>query len=169
LINAKVMVRRTDEGKGMAVEFIEIDDAGRRELRKLLGKEAAEKPLSVENILVPDRRAALRRRSTRTALRIPVMVKWTDPEGNPQEERAETQVVNAHGCLLLLERPVKKGLELTIVNLQSNQTSKARVALVRREESGGKCEIGVELDSPNPRFWGDLYLHVWESSTLPLS
>jgi hypothetical protein len=167
LINAKAMVRRADEGKGMAVEFLEIGAAGRKELRTLLGEESEER-LSVENILVPDRRAARRRRSTRTALRIPVRVEWVDQEGRTQEERTETQVVNAHGCLLLLEQPVKKGLKLTIANLQTKQISKGKVALVRGEQPGGKCEVGVELARPDPKFWGDMYFHVWESSNLQL-
>jgi hypothetical protein len=68
----------------------------------------------------------------------------------------------------LLERPVKKGLKLTIANLQTNQTSRGRVALVRGEQPGGKREVGVELARPDPEFWGDMYFRVWESSTLQL-
>lgn len=79
---------------------------------------------------------------------------------------AGAEVGSSHECLLLLERPVKKELELTIANLQAKQTSRGRVALVPGKGSGEKCVVGVELASPNPKFWGDIYFHLWESSNL---
>ncbi len=38
-ITANVMVRRVEEGRGMAVEFLAMDDADRNRLRKIVGGE----------------------------------------------------------------------------------------------------------------------------------
>ena len=55
--------------------------------------------------------ASQRRRSQRILLTIPV-VSDTPPNGIRFTERAETRLVNAHGALVVLKRPVSFGQKL---------------------------------------------------------
>jgi hypothetical protein len=93
-----------------------------------------------------------RRRSERVILRISVMVLAEDEERKQIQEKAETQVVNAHGGLLQMRSHLHVGQSFLLHNPQSNKEMSCRV--VRIEEQGLEFyNIAFEFDRPAPNFW----------------
>ncbi|HKZ52748.1 MAG TPA: hypothetical protein VJ085_05655 [Candidatus Acidoferrales bacterium] len=103
------------------------------------------------------RKPTQRRRSFRAQLLVPVTVKWR-AKGNLQEEVTNTKTVNAHGCLVLLRAPVYEGLGIELVNLDSNKAGAGRVVWCGSVEPDGRTQVGIELENPDPRFWGEQYV-----------
>jgi hypothetical protein len=108
---------------------------------------------------VPDRRRqpTQRRRSFRAQLLVPVAVKWR-AQGHVQEEITNTRTVNAHGCLVLLRAPVYEGLGIELVNLDSHKAGRGRVVWCASVELDGRTQVGIELENPDPHFWGEQYV-----------
>lgn len=109
---------------------------------------------------VPDRRhtPAPRRRSIRAEYQVPVVVKWVAQDRTAKEETTETKVVNAHGCLLSLKAPVTEGQTVELVNRSTKNARRSRVIFCGRVGADGRTEVAVELDHPDPRFWGERYV-----------
>jgi len=120
---------------------------------------------------VPDRRKAPspRRRSVRAELEVPVVVRLTAKDGSPQEEATHTKVVNAHGCLLLLKAVVVEGLSIELINPDTNEVRRGRVVFCGAVDSAGRTQVGVELEDPDPKFWGQRYVDflLWEACRPP--
>lgn len=116
---------------------------------------------------IPDRRQQpiLRRRSVRAELKVPLVVKWTAPDGSAKQEAAETQVVNGHGCLLLLRGKVAEGMTVDLMHRDTQEVRKGRVVCCPGADPDGRTQVGVELDDPDPKFWGQRYVDylVWEA------
>lgn len=95
------------------------------------------------------------RRSPRTPLRVPVTVSWLLPAGFTREkESTETRVVNAHGALIHLQRPLARDTQVEIIHQQSGHYAYARVAWVGEPvPPKGTVPVGVELAVPNAGFW----------------
>jgi hypothetical protein len=98
-----------------------------------------------------------KRRSIRAELRIPVTLRWKASDGSAVEERTETRVVNAHGCLLLLKAPVFQGQRIDVVNRNTGNAHGGRVVWCGAIEADGRTQVGVELDAPDFQFWGEQY------------
>lgn len=98
-----------------------------------------------------------RRRSPRREIQIPVRVRWIADDGSRREEVTKTQVVNAHGCLLLLRAALWVGTEVELVNLSSQAVRRGKVAWGGEVSSDGRNKVGIELDEPDPHFWGPQY------------
>ena len=93
-----------------------------------------------------------RRRSERVVLRIPVQVVAEDEDRKQIQEKAETQVVNAHGGLLRMRQHLHVGQSFLLNNPQSGSEMSCRV--VRIEEDGMDFyRIAFEFDRPAPNFW----------------
>jgi len=93
-----------------------------------------------------------RRRSERVILRIPVVVLAEDEERRQIQEQAETQVVNAHGGLLLMRAHLHVGQSFLLNNPQNKLEMSCRV--VRTEEHGLEFyNVAFEFDRPAPNFW----------------
>ena len=93
-----------------------------------------------------------RRRSERVVLRIPVHVVAEDEDRKQIQEKAETQVVNAHGGLLQMSQHIHVGQSFLLNNPQSGAEMSCRV--VRIEEDGMDLyRIAFEFDRPAPNFW----------------
>jgi len=103
------------------------------------------------------RQPTQRRRSFRAQLLVPVAVKWR-AQGNLQEEVTNTKTVNAHGCLVLLRAPVYEGLGIELVILDSRRADRGRVVWCGAVEPDGRTQVGIELENPDPRFWGEQYV-----------
>jgi hypothetical protein len=99
----------------------------------------------------PNRLANLRR-SQRVCLSVPVIVTKAEAGKPPIAEEACTQVVSAHGALLILKMTVKFGDVLTIRHKKTLEELTCRVMNFGAEQSGKK-EVGVEFEQPSPRFW----------------
>jgi hypothetical protein len=97
-----------------------------------------------------------RRRSLRAELKVPVVVKWKATDGSSREEMTATEIVNAHGCMLSLKSVVPERLSVEVINRDTNEARKGHVAWCGAV-SGGRNQVGIELDDPDPKFWGQRY------------
>ena len=111
------------------------------------------------------RDAPNRRRSERVVLRIHVTVLAEDEERKQLQEQAETQVVNAHGGLLLMRSHLHVGQSFLLNNPQNKMEMSCRV--VRIEEQGLEFyNIAFEFDRPAPNFWPIVFPPAdWVAST----
>jgi len=93
------------------------------------------------------------RRSTRLPLEVPVLVTSLDPACEFSEE-CTTTLVSAHGCGLVVQRPLARGLPVRLEIVPAKRRTTACVADV--VPLGGTPEtwlLGMELDTPG-NFWG---------------
>lgn len=96
------------------------------------------------------------RRSTRLPLEVPIRVTSRDPKLVFSEE-CTTTLVNAHGCGLITQHSLPRGLSVELEIIKSGRRNTARVADV--VSLGGDPEtwlLGMELDTPG-NFWGIEY------------
>lgn len=98
-----------------------------------------------------------RRRSLRAELKIPIVIRWNTQEGT-REEHTETMVINANGCLVLAKGPASEGLDVDVANEISGEVRKGKVVYCGKMEPEGRTHVGIELYSPNPKFWGSEYV-----------
>ena len=93
-----------------------------------------------------------RRRSERVLLRMTVLLTAEDEERRQIHERAETQVVNAHGGLLRMKRHLHMGQSFLLNNPRNRKEISCRV--VGTEDEGMEFyKIAFEFDRPAPNFW----------------
>ena len=91
------------------------------------------------------------RRSKRVYIAMPVIV--NGQQGTETfEEKASTESVNAHGCMIRLARVVSRGQKLTLTNVKSQEAIECRVAYIGQSE-GGKIQAGIEFNRPAGYFW----------------
>jgi D-sedoheptulose 7-phosphate isomerase len=93
-----------------------------------------------------------RRRSQRVIMRVPVTVSGTSAEGKPFQEETVTAVINAHGCLAVLETPVRLSQILKLHNRATRAELDCRVVHVGKQQ-GGKALAGLEFLRASPTFW----------------
>ncbi len=96
---------------------------------------------------------ANRRRSPRLPLEVTTNAMWTDESGLLRMETGMTQIVSAHGALLLMDQKVTPGVDLEITNLISAATATAQVVCVGSRTEGPGLEVAIELHRPDPNFW----------------
>ena len=92
------------------------------------------------------------RRSQRVCLRLPILVLRERPGNNVAQEETQTLIVNAHGALIQLALTVEMGQLLGIKNRQTMEQLVCRVVHLGSDQLGKK-EVGIEFESPSPRFW----------------
>jgi hypothetical protein len=93
-----------------------------------------------------------RRRSERVVLRMTVLVVAENEDRHQIQEKAETQVVNAHGGLLRMQQHLHVGQSFLLCNSRNSSEMSCRV--VRIEEDGLQFyRIAFEFDRPAPNFW----------------
>jgi hypothetical protein len=81
-----------------------------------------------------------------------VLLVAEDEERKQVQEKAETQVVNAHGGLLRMRQHLHVGQSFLLNNPQKNLEMSCRV--VRTEEDGMDFyRVAFEFDRPAPNFW----------------
>lgn len=104
---------------------------------------------SVDSSVVDPKRDA--RRSKRVYIAMPVIV--TGQQGAETfEEKASTESVNAHGCLIRLASMVNRGQKLTLTNVKSREAIDCRVVYIGQSE-GGKMQAGIEFNRSAGYFW----------------
>ena len=96
---------------------------------------------------------AIKRRSSRVTIDIPVEVYGQGSDGKLFHEETRTQVVNAHGALVLLKTEVRVKQVLLVINKKTRRETQCRVAY-RKELQKGRAEVGMEFLDPSPGFWG---------------
>lgn len=93
-----------------------------------------------------------RRRTLRVAMALPIVVHGQNDAGEKFCVRAITRSINKQGALLTMDEMVEQGQPLLIVNENTNRSTEARVAHVRRERDG-KLFVGLEFVNPEVNFW----------------
>jgi PilZ domain-containing protein len=96
------------------------------------------------------------RRSTRLPLEIPVLVSSLNPAVTLSDQ-GTTTLVNAHGCGLIIQRPVPNGIQVRLDLVSAGRHTTGKIAEV--VPLGGEPEtwlLGIELDIPG-NFWGIEY------------
>ncbi len=68
-------------------------------------------------------------------------------------EEATTQVVNAHGGLLVLRTAVTRQQRLVLLNPKKGEEVSCCV-ISAKDAGAGQSEVVVEFDEASPRFWG---------------
>jgi hypothetical protein len=108
------------------------------------------------------------RRSTRLPLEVPVLVTSLDP-AVAFSEQGNTTLVNAHGCGVIAQREIARGIRVRLEISSAKRQTTARVAEV--VPLGGDPEtwlLGLELDVPG-NFWGiDYAPSDWKIEETPL-
>ncbi|HWZ98499.1 MAG TPA: hypothetical protein VN025_12130 [Candidatus Dormibacteraeota bacterium] len=92
------------------------------------------------------------RRSQRLLLTVHVVVSGKQASGASFAEETVTQVVNAHGALVLLKQMVSVGDRLRLRNVKTGDEISCSVVDIG-ELQERKSGIGIEFDQPSPRFW----------------
>lgn len=94
------------------------------------------------------------RRSTRLPLQIGVLITTLDLRNQICEE-CRTVAINAHGCGVIMQEPLKMGTPILIDLLAQQRSRKARVVVcVPLAETDPKTYlIGLEFEVPE-NFWG---------------
>ncbi len=129
------------QGQGMGLMFTDADP---EQLRTLDGWLAASREASWF--------ASTRRRSQRVVMKIPVKVFSSRESAAAFEEDTHTLVINAHGASMLVSKPMRKGEQFLLRNLQTSAMQECTVVHVG-EPQQSRVELAVEFLVPNPSFW----------------
>ncbi|HXT73262.1 MAG TPA: PilZ domain-containing protein [Candidatus Angelobacter sp.] len=152
---AEIFLRRRKQGiipaRGafMAWEKILGGRGASVPLKEVASGESDSASSSGESSAVDPKRDA--RRSKRVYIAMPVIVKGQQG-AETFEEKASTESVSAHGCLIRLAKVVNRGQKLTLTNVKSREAVECRVAYIGQSE-GGKIQAGIEFSRPAGYFW----------------
>jgi hypothetical protein len=100
-------------------------------------------------------------------LQMRVLVVAENEERKQIQEQAETQVVNAHGGLLKMQRHLHVGQSFLLSNPRNNREMSCRV--VRTDDVGmDSYNVAFEFDRPAPNFWPIVFPPSdWAASGVP--
>jgi len=93
------------------------------------------------------------RRSARVILKAPLTVKWTIGR-REFAEFAETEMISAHGSVLVMSILPPAAAKIHLHNDASDQDSWARVVGFCGVAPGKGHKVAVELSAPSYEFWG---------------
>ena len=93
------------------------------------------------------------RRSLRIFHKMRLQAMGRNHEGRKFREICETQVVSAHGGLLMLKHEVNDGEMLVLVHPETQEEQECRIVYLGESGSRG-MRVGVEFLTPAPHFWG---------------
>jgi hypothetical protein len=93
-------------------------------------------------------------------MRVRLVVAGKTSEGRRFRESCETIVINAHGGLVSLSKPVSAGAMLILTNPFTQEEQECRVVYLGEESDKGR-RVGLEFLTPAPRFWGVDFAEMW--------
>jgi PilZ domain-containing protein len=95
-----------------------------------------------------------KRRSERLMLTVPLIVTGTDPQGRNFKEDARTLILNRHGALIEISRPLLVGQQIRLVNTLCHRGAEFSVVgpVAPHTEKGGQW--GVECLNGQNNIWG---------------
>jgi hypothetical protein len=94
------------------------------------------------------------RRSARIFMRVRIVVAGKTSANRRFRDACETIVINAHGCLLYMDKPLTMGAMLVVTNPFTQEEQECRVVYLGDESSEKGQRVGLEFLTPAPRFWG---------------
>jgi hypothetical protein len=95
---------------------------------------------------------ALRRRSLRMVMRVPLFINPADAPGTSEWEPVETLVLSLHGGMIRSRQQFPTGTTLDIRMRNAHRSTRARVVWTALGATGVSFEVGFELLEP-PGFW----------------
>lgn len=95
-----------------------------------------------------------RRRSPRVHHVVPVQLDWATKTGEYVEVDAQTEIVSAHGALLVLSSDPLPAAELRVHNVETGATEQAAVVSISSDKKR-RTRMAITFSAPNPGFWGD--------------
>jgi hypothetical protein len=119
-------------------------------------KEARTKKSSLKPASDRRRTKTNRRRSYRAELHIPVTVRWS-AGGAVQEETTRTEIVNAQGCLVSLKAPLDVGEQVELVDIGGHKARPGRVVWRGSTRRAARGLVGIALQAPDHKIWGQEY------------
>jgi hypothetical protein len=93
-----------------------------------------------------------RRRSPRSLLDMPLVVRGLSVENKPFREETFTISVNAHGALIALSTRVAVGQSLVLMDPQNRDARDSRVARFGSLDAR-LAQVCIEFARPAPEFW----------------
>ncbi len=93
-----------------------------------------------------------KRRSERVVLIVRLALSVKDPDGHISSQEAKTQVVNAHGGLLVTQTDIATGQEFVLTNPRTGVSQKCRAIRCERLEVTG-LSVAFQFNEPSPKFW----------------
>ena len=113
-------------------------------------------------------RSSSRRREPRVDVEIPLTVTWYDDKNQPHEVAGSTKVVNKYGCLIIVDVTIPREARIILFNPATQSSVAARLVAHGTTDTQGRQSVllelensfGVELDKPDPDFWGAKYLEA---------
>jgi hypothetical protein len=140
-IRAEARVVFSSAGKGMGLFFSELDPTQRAILDDWVMSSMETSWLTLT-----------RRRSQRILVKLPVHVMGKNNLGKVFDEDTHTHVASAHGAMVMLETPVRKGQHLTLLNERTHTSLECVVAHIGAAQQN-RVEVGVAFMLPSPAFW----------------
>jgi hypothetical protein len=140
-VRARAIVRVSHPGKGMGVEFTAMSPEARARLQHLLQRLVSPNP-------------SAKRRSTRVAESVSVMVSGVDAGGQPFKEETVTVQLSCHGCSYISRSAGAQNscLSVEVPNQQAGAPPhRLRARMVwngTSENQPGLFHVGVEFDEP---------------------
>src|SRR5882757_4714690 len=93
-----------------------------------------------------------KRRSERVVLTVPLVISVKTSDGRIVNKDAKTEVVNAHGGLLICDLFIMAGETIVLTNPRSGASELCRV--VRCEKSDSEdVAVAFQFEKPTPSFW----------------
>ena len=87
----------------------------------------------------------------RVPLQVPLMVRCRLPEGETIDLKATTQVVSAHGAMLVMDTPLLPGQHVRIYNEITAKSIECQVTSLWERQDGRF--VGITFLVPNVDFW----------------
>ncbi len=93
-----------------------------------------------------------KRRSERVVLIVRVSLSFKAADGREIKQEAKTQVVNAHGGLLVTQMTISVGQEFTLTNIKTGVAKRCRVVRVESLETT-EWSVAFQFYERAPKFW----------------
>jgi len=95
-------------------------------------------------------------------------VTWYDDKNQLHEAAGYAKVVSKYGCLLIVDATIPSETGITLFNPATLSSITARLVARGTTDTQGRQSVllelgnpfGVELDNPDPDFWGAEYLEA---------
>jgi hypothetical protein len=93
-----------------------------------------------------------KRRSERVVLIVRLTLSVKGPDGRSTSQEAKTQVVNAHGGLLVTQMNIATGQEFMLTNPRTGVSQNCRAIRCERLEVAA-LSVAFQFNQPSPKFW----------------
>ena len=129
-------------GKAVGMLFTSMDPAHRRVLETWLATLRETQFLALH-----------RRRSQRVVIQVQVRVSGKNTLDSQFTEEAVTEIISAHGALILLAASVTKGQRLVLANPRTQASMECTVVYFGQSKPDKRRQVGLSFAIQTPGFW----------------